>query len=71
VDIRWHEIQSVLTEIQAALALVFVIEGLLLFGIPHRLKKTYLLLLTLPDLSLRIVGLCLMVVGLFLLMVVR
>lgn len=64
MDIRWQEIESALT-----LALVF--EGLLLFAISHRIKKTYLFLLTLTDSKLRVVGLLLVVLGLFLLMVVR
>ena len=49
MDIRWQEIESALT-----LALVF--EGLLLFAISHRIKKTYLFLLTLTDSKLRVVG---------------
>ena len=48
-----------------------ILQGLVLFVMPRQLRKSYLFYLTLSDLAFRIVGVCLMVFGLFLMMVVR
>lgn len=71
MDIGWHEIESAITEVQLALVWFFIFQGLIHIVMPRRLKKFYLFYLALPDGGFRIVGVCLIVLGLFLMMVVR
>ncbi len=55
----------------AAIALVLILEGILPFLSPTRLRKTLLLAAQLDDSSLRFIGLTAMVAGSVLLYVVR
>ncbi len=55
----------------AAIALVLILEGILPFLSPTRLRKTLLLAAQLDDSSLRFIGLTAMVAGSVLLFVVR
>ncbi len=55
----------------AAIALVLILEGILPFLSPTRLRKTLLLAAQLDDSSLRFIGLTAMVSGSVLLYVVR
>jgi len=55
----------------AAIALVLVLEGILPFLSPSRLRQTLLLAAQLNDASLRLIGLSAMVLGIVLLYVVR
>jgi hypothetical protein len=60
VDINW-------TDLLNALALVMIIEGLLPFASPSRLKQTYAQITQIPDKTLRIVGLFSVIAGILLL----
>jgi hypothetical protein len=60
VDINW-------TDLLNALALVMIIEGLLPFASPSRLKQTYAEIAKIPDKILRIVGLLSVIAGILLL----
>lgn len=61
--IQWHDLLN-------ALALVLILEGLLPFASPSRLKKTYAHLLELPDKTLRTIGLVSVIAGILLLFVI-
>lgn len=58
------------TDLLAALALVFIIEGLLPFLAPSKLKEVYQSVQEMPDKSLRMFGFGSMVVGLILLFLI-
>ncbi|MGL4185076.1 MAG: DUF2065 domain-containing protein [Thiotrichaceae bacterium] len=60
MDINW-------TDLLNALALVMIIEGLLPFASPSRLKQTYAEIAKIPDKILRIVGLLSVIAGILLL----
>ncbi|MDD5393712.1 MAG: DUF2065 domain-containing protein [Thiothrix sp.] len=62
MDVNWHDLFN-------ALALVLVLEGLLPFASPSRLKQTYANLLNLPDKTLRSIGLASVIAGILLLFV--
>jgi hypothetical protein len=47
--------------------MVFILEGLPYFVFPHKIKAYLLVLLDIPDSTLRVLGLFAMVTGLFLL----
>lgn len=59
------------TEILTALALVFVIEGMLPFISPSRYRQMMAEITRLSDSNIRSVGLVVMIAGLLLLFVVR
>lgn len=59
------------TEILTALALVFIIEGLLPFASPGRYRQMVAQIVTLSDNNIRMVGLVVIVIGLVLLYLVR
>ncbi len=59
------------TDLLTALALVTVVEGIMPFISPQGYKNTMQQLLTMPDSTLRYVGLGLMVVGVIALFLVR
>ncbi len=63
MDINWHDLFN-------ALALVLILEGLLPFASPSRLKQTYSHLLNLPDKTLRSIGLGSVIAGILLLFVI-
>jgi uncharacterized protein YjeT (DUF2065 family) len=63
VNINWHDLLT-------ALALVLIIEGLLPFTIPDKVKEVYRSLQEAPSNSLRIMGLASILAGLVLLYVV-
>jgi uncharacterized protein YjeT (DUF2065 family) len=63
VNINWNDLLT-------ALALVLIIEGLLPFAVPSKLKEVYQSLLQMPDKSLRRLGLGSMVAGLILLFLI-
>jgi len=63
VNINWHDLLT-------ALALVLIIEGLMPFLAPSKLKEVYQSLLQTPDKSLRALGLGSMVAGLILLFLI-
>lgn len=54
-----------------ALCLVFVLEGLFPFLLPHLWRRTMLQMITQPDRTLRIFGLVSMLLGLGLLILIR
>ena len=56
MDIGWNELLR-------ALALLLVVEGILPFLSPPRLKRACALLITMPDRQVRLLGLISMVVG--------
>lgn len=58
-------------DLWAALALVFVIEGLLPFAAPHIWRKTMLQMAEQSDMALRVMGAISMVLGLIVLNVIR
>lgn len=58
-------------DLLSALALVLVIEGIMPFVSPRRLRESLLVILNLSDTSLRGIGLGAMIAGLVLLSVVR
>ncbi len=60
----WHDLL-------VAIALVLVLEGILPFLSPSKLRQTLLLAVQLDDASLRFIGLTAMVLGCVLLYVVR
>ncbi len=59
------------SDLLSAIALVFVLEGLLPFMSPEMLRKTYQRLLEADDRSIRVSGLVSMVAGVALLTLVR
>jgi uncharacterized protein YjeT (DUF2065 family) len=59
------------TEILTAVALVFVLEGLLPFAAPRKYREMVAELSRLSDNSLRTVGLAVIIIGLVILYVVR
>jgi uncharacterized protein YjeT (DUF2065 family) len=59
------------TDLLAALALLFVFEGIMPFLNPSGMKKTIAKLLTVGDRELRIAGLGSMLVGVLILFLVR
>jgi hypothetical protein len=63
VDINWHDLLN-------ALALVLILEGLLPFASPSRLKQTYAQLINLPNKTLRSIGLASVIAGILLLFVI-
>ena len=63
MNINWQDLLT-------ALALVFIIEGLMPFIAPSKLKEVYQSLLQTPDKSLRVLGLGSMVAGLVLLFLI-
>lgn len=58
-------------ELFAAIALVFILEGLVPFISPNSLRKTYQRMLEMNDRSIRITGLISMIAGAILLTYVR
>ncbi|QTR48762.1 DUF2065 domain-containing protein [Candidatus Thiothrix anitrata] len=63
MDINWHDLLN-------ALALVLILEGLLPFASPSRLKQTYAQLINLPNKTLRSIGLASVIAGILLLFVI-
>lgn len=63
MNINWHDLLT-------ALALVLIIEGLLPFTIPNKVKEVYRSLQQAPDGNLRIMGLVSMIAGLLLLYII-
>jgi len=63
VNINWNDLLT-------AIALVLIIEGLLPFAAPSKLKEVYQSMLEMPDKSLRVLGFGSMVAGLLLLFLV-
>jgi len=55
----------------AAVALMFIIEGIMPFLVPSRLRMAALTILKFDDKSLRLMGLGSMIMGLFLLYFIR
>jgi uncharacterized protein YjeT (DUF2065 family) len=51
------------TELFSALALVMIIEGIIPFISPQGYKNTMQQMLAMPESTLRVVGLCVMLVG--------
>ena len=49
------------------MGMVFILEGLPYFVFPHKIKAYLLMLLDIPDFTLRVLGLLAMATGLFLL----
>jgi uncharacterized protein YjeT (DUF2065 family) len=62
VDLNWHDLLN-------AVALLLIVEGLMPFLSPSRLKQTYAQLLELPDKTLRTIGLVSVIAGILLLFV--
>jgi uncharacterized protein len=60
-----------MTDLWAAIALVAVIEGLLLFAFPDVWKRTAEQLLAMPARQLRLVGAVILMIGLIALYLVR
>lgn len=60
----WHDLF-------AALALVFIIEGIVPFMSPDSLRKTYQRMLEMNDRAIRITGLASMLAGVILLTLIR
>lgn len=60
MNINWQDLLT-------ALALVLIIEGLLPFAVPHKVKEVYRSLQEAPDKSLRTMGLASIIAGLILL----
>jgi len=63
VNINWHDLLT-------ALALVLIIEGLLPFTLPEKVKEVYRSLQQASNSNLRVMGLIGMIVGLVLLYIV-
>jgi len=63
VNLNWNDLL-------AALALVLIIEGVLPFLAPSKLKEVYKSVLEMPDKSLRLMGFGSMVAGLILLFLI-
>lgn len=63
MNINWNDLLT-------AIALVLIIEGLLPFAAPSKLKEVYQSMLEMPDKSLRALGFGSMVAGLLLLFLV-
>jgi len=63
VNVNWNDLL-------AALALVLIIEGLLPFLSPSKLKAVYQSVMQMPDKSLRAMGLCSMAAGLVILFLI-
>jgi len=63
VNINWHDLLT-------ALALVLIIEGLLPFTLPEKVKEVYRSLQQAPNSNLRTMGLVSMIAGLVLLYIV-
>lgn len=59
------------TELLSALALVFILEGLLPFISPQSLKRVVLSVLSMDERALRVAGLLSMITGVVLLYLVR
>lgn len=62
MDLNWHDLLN-------AIALLLILEGLMPFLSPDRLKQTYAQLLELPDKTLRTIGLVSVIAGILLLFV--
>lgn len=62
MTIDWNDLLN-------AVALLLILEGLLPFLSPSRLKQTYAQLLNLPDKTLRTIGLLAVIAGILLLFV--
>ena len=63
MNLNWNDLL-------AALALVLIIEGILPFLAPSKLKEVYQSVLEMPDKSLRLMGFGSMVAGLILLFLI-
>jgi hypothetical protein len=63
VEFNWHDLTN-------ALALVLILEGLLPFANPLKLKKTYIHLIGMPDKTLRSIGLASVIAGILLLFLI-
>ena len=63
MNLNWDDLLT-------ALALVLIIEGLLPFAAPSKLREVYQSIQQMPDKSLRVLGLGSMVVGLILLFLI-
>ena len=63
MNVNWNDLLT-------ALALVLIIEGLLPFLAPDKLKEVYKSILEMPEKSLRMMGFGSMVVGLILLFLI-
>ncbi|HRJ53591.1 MAG TPA: DUF2065 domain-containing protein [Candidatus Thiothrix moscowensis] len=62
MELNWHDLLN-------ALALLLILEGLMPFLSPARLKQAYAQLLELPDKTLRTIGLVSVIAGILLLFV--
>ncbi|MEZ5453335.1 MAG: DUF2065 domain-containing protein [Thiothrix sp.] len=60
MDLNWNDLLN-------AVALLLIMEGLMPFLSPSRLKQTYAQLLELPDKTLRTIGLVSVIAGILLL----
>lgn len=60
MNLNWNDLVN-------ALALVLILEGLLPFASPTRLRQTYVQLVNLPDKTLRTIGLTSVIAGILLL----
>lgn len=60
-----------MSEILTAISLLFVIEGLMLFISPSKLKQALSMLMVQPEKDLRTLGFCSMVAGALLLYIVK
>lgn len=60
MDLNWNDLLN-------AIALLLILEGLMPFLSPSRLKQTYAQLLELPDKTLRTIGLVSVIAGILLL----
>ena len=58
-------------ELLAACALVLVLEGILPFASPKTVRKMWANIATMPDRTLRIIGLVSMLIGVLLLTIIR
>lgn len=67
----WYNMNIDWQTLGAALALMFIFEGMLPFLLPNRLRVAALTVLQLDNKSLRLMGLGSMVLGLVLLYVIR
>jgi len=63
VNINWHDLLT-------AIALVLIIEGILPFLAPSKLKEVYQSIMEMPERSLRLMGFSTMVAGLVLLFLI-
>ena len=60
-----------MTDFLSAIGLIFIIEGLLLFVTPNRLKKILQIITTYSDSNIRVIGGFSILVGIVLLWIIR